>query len=305
MFIAHIVIFVYNRLWHTRQTIEALQKNEFASESELFIYSDAPKNDGAIELVSEVRDYIKTITGFKTITIIKRESNWGLAANIIDGVSEIITRYGKVIVLEDDHITSPNFLSFMNNALNFYQNEKSVWHISGWNYPISQEDLQDTFLWPTMNCWGWATWADRWKYYEKNTDKLIKGFTPEMIKNFNLENLEDFWSQVLDNASGKKNTWAIYWYATIFRYNGLCLNPTISFVQNIGHDGTGENCIDSSYCENIILNVKKDISYSKTIEVSEIAVRKIKAFYRSQKKSLLVRAINKFYRILSGKNLIQ
>jgi GT2 family glycosyltransferase len=114
---APIALFVYNRPWHTRQTVEALKKNELASESELFIYSDAPKNGKAKEKVKEVREYIKTIDGFKKVTIIERENNWGLADSIIDGVTKIVNEYGKIIVLEDDLVTSPYFLKFMNEAL--------------------------------------------------------------------------------------------------------------------------------------------------------------------------------------------
>ncbi|MEN6292732.1 MAG: hypothetical protein ABFD07_12055, partial [Methanobacterium sp.] len=113
-FLAPIVLFVYNRLWHTRQTVEALQKNELVADSELFIFSDAPKNESAIDNVTDVREYCNTITGFKKITIIERDNNWGLANSIIDGVTKIVNEDGRVIVLEDDLVTSPFFLMYMN-----------------------------------------------------------------------------------------------------------------------------------------------------------------------------------------------
>ena len=172
--LAPIVLFVYNRPWHTKQTVEALQKNELSSESELFIYSDASKNKEAEEKVQEVREYIRTIDGFKKVTIIEREKNWGLANSIIDGVTKVVNEYGKIIVLEDDLVTSPYFLKFMNESLEFYKNEKKVWHISGWNYPIFKEQKCGTFLWKKMNCWGWSTWKDRWQYFEKNPENLLK-----------------------------------------------------------------------------------------------------------------------------------
>ena len=111
-----IVLFVYNRPWHTQQTIEALQKNDLASESELFIYSDAAKTEQDSLKVNEVRNYVHAIGGFKKITIIEREENWGLADSIIDGVTSIVNQYGKIIVLEDDLETSPFFLRFMNES---------------------------------------------------------------------------------------------------------------------------------------------------------------------------------------------
>ena len=303
--LAPIVLFVYNRPWHTRQTIEALQKNELANESELFIYSDAAKNKNAEEKVNEVREYIKNIDGFKKVTIIEREINWGLANNIIDGVTKIVNKYGKIIVLEDDLVTSPYFLKFMNDALNFYENEKKVWHISGWNYPIDTKGLDDVFLYRAMECWGWATWSDRWKHYKKDIDETIKSFSKEEIKKFNLDGVENFWGQVLANRDGKINTWAIFWYATIFKQNGLCLNPSQSFVENIGHDGSGVHCGENYSFNNSSLSMKRQINFNIKIEENSLAVERIKQFYKSQKKPLFVRAINKLARIIIGKNIIK
>jgi hypothetical protein len=301
---APIVLFVYNRPWHTQQTIEALQRNELAQESELFIYADAPKNSEAQKGVDEVRSYIDTLKGFKKITIVKREKNWGLANSIIDGVTSIVNQYGKIIVLEDDLVTSPYFLRFMNDALDFYENNKKVWHISAWNYPIDKKGLDDVFLWRVMNCWGWATWADRWQYYERDIDKTVAQFSRNDIKKFNVDGVENFWGQVLLNKKGVIHTWAIFWYATIFKHGGLCLNPTQTFVENIGHDGTGEHCSQNE-------SFKSDISYQKTlnlqanIEENIEVLRRIKAFFKAQKKSFFYRVINKISRIFMGRNLLK
>jgi len=113
MSLAPIVLFVYNRLWHTQQTVEALKKNELAEESELFIFSDALKGKDDNEKIKEVRNYVKTINGFKNVTIVEREENFGLAKSIITGVTEIVNRYDKIIVMEDDVVTLPYFLTFM------------------------------------------------------------------------------------------------------------------------------------------------------------------------------------------------
>jgi len=302
--LAPIVLFVYNRPDHTKQTVEALQKNELANESELFIYSDAPKNEIAQVKVNEVREYIKNIDGFKKVTVIKREKNWGLANSIIDGVTKIVNEYGKIIVLEDDLVTSPYFLKFMNEALEFYKDEKKVWHVSGWNYPIDTKELDDVFLWRLMNCWGWATWADRWEHYEKDVDKTINEFSKEDIKRFNIDGQEDFFGQVIGNYEKKINTWAIFWYATIFKQNGLCLNPSQTFVENIGHDGSGVHCGEScSFSSSLSLN--NNVNFHTMIEENSIAVERIQMFYQSQKKSLMVRTINKLARITIGKNIIK
>ncbi len=288
-----IVLFVYNRAWHTQQTIESLQKNELATKSHLIIYSDAPKDSSQHELVNEVRKYIYTIDGFKEITIVERETNFGLAKSIIEGVTEVVNKYGKIIVLEDDLVTSPFFLNFMNNALDTYIDQKKVWHISGWNYPINPDGLSDTFLWRTMNCWGWATWRDRWQHYQKNTTQLISELTNNDIKRFNLDGKNNFWRQVLDNKSGKINTWAIFWYATIFKQGGLCLNPTETYVRNIGLDDSGENCIDNDTL-NAKMSRKSNVSFENEVNENPLAVQRIKAFYTKENQNLFKKGINRF-----------
>lgn len=303
MNLAPIILFVYNRPEHTKQTIESLKNNSLACQSELFIYSDASKNKDADNSVSLVREYIDNIDGFKNITIIKRKKNCGLANSIIDGVSEIVNKYGKVIVLEDDLVTSPYFLKFMNDALNFYKDKEKVWHVSGWNYPIINDNLDDVFLWRLVNCWGWATWSDRWSYFEKNVEKTMKEFNKNDIKKLNLDNAENFYDQILLNNKKEINTWAIFWYVTIFKRNGLCLNPTQTFVKNIGHDGSGVHCGESKvYLDNLSIN--EDVSFISNFNENKIALERIKFFYKSLKKPYLIRIINKISRILFGKNLI-
>jgi hypothetical protein len=297
-FLAPVALFVYNRPWHTRQTVEALKKNELASESELFIFSDAPKNESAIATVEEVREFIKQIEGFKNVTIIEREKNWGLADSIIDGVTNIVNKYGKIIVLEDDLVTSPYFLKYMNEALEYYKNAKKVWHISGWNYPIETAVLPDVFLWRVMNCWGWATWSDRWQFFSKDINKTIYNFSRKEIKSFNLDGVYDFWSQVKANKEGKINTWAIFWYATIFKNNGLCLNPARTFVKNIGLDGSGEHCGNNYLAIKKQLSQNSKVIMTKSIEENKVAVNKVKNYLSITKAGICKRVLAKLKSML-------
>ncbi|MCK9607885.1 MAG: hypothetical protein M0R33_15690 [Methylomonas sp.] len=287
MNLAPIVLFVYNRPEHTRKTVESLKSNELAEYSDLIIYSDGPIDEHVFLSVNAVRDYLKTVVGFNSVVIIEREFNIGLAANIIDGVTTVVNKYGKVIVLEDDIITSPVFLTFMNRALAFYENESRVWHISGWNYPINPDGLGDTFLLRIMNCWGWASWADRWVKYEKSPQKLIIEFSSQQRSQFDLDDSGVFWSQIVDNAKGKIDTWAIFWYATIFRHNGLCLNPAHTFIRNIGHDGSGIHCTDSKSSQCMNLSELGQASFPTDIIENETAVLRIKNLIK--KKSYLAK----------------
>ena len=142
---APILLFVYNRPQHVCNVVQSLLQNALAAESDIFIYSDAPKSETDGKNVAEVREYIRTIKGFKTVTLIKRTENWGLARSIIDGVTTQVNRFGRVIVMEDDLIAAPYFLQFMNDALEAYKDEPRVGHIQGCDF-TQDTSLPDTFL---------------------------------------------------------------------------------------------------------------------------------------------------------------
>jgi GT2 family glycosyltransferase len=169
---APIALFVYKRSWHVRQTIESLQKNEFVGDSELFIFSDGPRSDADREMVQKVREYLKTITGFRRVTIIERERNLGLATSIISGVTDIVNQHGSVIVLEDDMLTSPFFLRYMNEALECYRDDGRVISIHGYCYPVKKR-LPETFFLKGADCWGWGTWKRGWELFEPDGQKLL------------------------------------------------------------------------------------------------------------------------------------
>lgn len=299
MNLAPIALFVFNRLDHTKQTIESLSKNFLANESLLYIFSDEGRNEKEKVEVEKVRNYLKTIKGFKEVFIISRKNNFGLAQSIILGVTKIINDYGKIIVLEDDLVTSPTFLRFMNNALDFYQKEKNIWHISGWNYPMNQIN-DDIFIWRGMECWGWATWKDRWQYFEKDSNKLIKEFSKKDIYKFNLDGKRNNWKQVILNNKGKLNTWAVFWYASIFKNKGLSINPTITFVKNIGLDGTGTNCTSNDIYSNSLNNKEKIIFY-KSDKENIYYIEQIKDFSDKTRIPLYKKISNKFKKVFGVK----
>lgn len=238
---APVVLFVYDRLDHARQTIEALQKNFLALESRLIIFTDAAKNNVQAGAVRAVRQYLYTIEGFKSVTVIEREENFGLARSIVDGVTSIISEYGRVIVLEDDLVTSPFFLQYMNDGLRQYEKDKNVASIHAYVYPIA--GLPETFFMRGADCWGWATWCDRWAMYEPDGVALLselkrRGLTTQ----FDLNGAYPFTQMLSDQISGRNNSWAIRWHASVFLKNKFTLYPGKSLVLNIGNDGSGENC---------------------------------------------------------------
>jgi hypothetical protein len=217
--------------------VAALAANEGAAESDLIIYADGPKSDGARPAVESVRAYLKTIVGFKTIKIIERDRNWGLADSIMDGVTNIIGRYGKVIVMEDDIKTSPYFLRFMNDALTTYENEDNVMHISGYVFPISTTHLPDTFFYNQTSCWGWATWKRAWDKLDTDVHRLLKRTKGADILSHQYNKIA--LSQLRANKRQLIKTWAARWQISVSLEHGNCLHPARSLTLNIGHDGSG------------------------------------------------------------------
>lgn len=247
MSLAPIILFVYNRPWHTQQTVEALQKNELASESDLFIFADGPKPDASEEClanISKVRNYIHKIDGFKSITIEESTENKGLANSVIAGVSTIINQFGKVIVVEDDIVTHPFFLRFMNDALTALKNNKLIFTIGGYhyNFKIPFWYRKKTYLLPRVASWGWATWADRWNLTDWNANNyssIIKSQTK--MKRFSIGG-KDLPELLKKKLSGDIDSWAILWNYCMFTHNAYCLQPTNSLTTNTGFDNSGTNC---------------------------------------------------------------
>ena len=250
MSLAPIILFVYNRPIHTKKVLDSLSKNKYFEQSKLYIYSDGEKNEDDIKKVNDVRDIINKYDFCLKPEIIQRENNLGLSKNIVSGVTEILENFNHAIILEDDIQTSPLFLEFMNSALKHYADHPDVWHISGWNYPnnfVNNDDFNKVFFWKVMNCWGWGTWAEKWRYYDKNPTFLMNNWSKKKIREFNIGNKFNFWKQVEENYNGKIDTWAIFWMTTIFENSGFCLNPINSYVVNIGHDNTGQNSTAASH----------------------------------------------------------
>ena len=288
---APIILFVYNRPDHTLRTLKALENNNLASESELFIYADAAKNEQSKAAVEQVREIISRNWKFKTVTLILRESNCGLAANVIDGVTKIVKQYGQVIVLEDDLVTSPFALQYFNDALELYRHQDQVMQISGYGYPVKDiETLPETFFFRVANSWGWATWDRAWNRFNSDINNLTDDFTADQIHQFSIEGKENFWKQVKEFKAGKINSWAIRWYASVFKNNGLVLYPRNSLTQNIGNDGSGTHTVAETTYQVVLAN-KKITQFPQEIQEHAQAYQSIKYFYAHRKGSLLQRGI--------------
>src|ERR1700743_1047743 len=288
--LAPIALFVYNRPEHTRRTLSYLKKNLLADESRLFIFSDAAKTDADQHKVEQVRHLAKEVTGFKSVKVIERKHNLGLAESIINGVTQLVNEYGKVIVFEDDLLSSPYALQYFNDSLKRYANEEKVMHIGAYMYNLKGAKLPETFFYRAASSWGWATWARAWKDFERDIDKLIPQFDREKINRFSIEHTMNFWRQVQEFKAGKNNSWAIRWYASVFLKGGLTLNPSKSLINNIGNDGSGVHSNPESMYQ-VHISQKPVKYFPDEIKENVQAYAAIKNFLRNRKGTLLQRGV--------------
>jgi hypothetical protein len=233
--LAPVVLFAYKRPEHLKRTLYALQKNPGAKQSDLYVFSDAPKTIDDEALVKEVRQILKKITGFKKIKVWEQKKNKGLAASIIDGVTQIVNRHGRVIVLEDDMETSPFFLQYMNKTLDLYKNNPEVASVHGYVFPI--KNLPETFFLKGADCWGWGTWQRAWKNFEPSGKKLLSQLKKQKLtKEFDFNDSYPYTKMLINQIRGLNNSWAIRWYASAFIRDMVTLYPGKSLVKNIGTD---------------------------------------------------------------------
>ena len=290
--LAPIILFVYNRPWHTEQTVEALKMNELVSKSDFFIFSDGSKakND---ENVEKVREYIKAVHGFKSVAIVEREKNLGLAESVIAGVTEIVNKCGKVIVLEDDLVTSKHFLRFMNEGLDIYENEEKVISIHGYMYPVEHK-LPDTFFLKGTDCWGWATWRRGWDLFNPDGNKLLAKIEEQNLeKEFDFNGAYPYTRMLRSQIEGFNNSWAIRWYSSAFLEEKLTLYPGISLVDNIGNDNSGTHCGDIDEFKNTICDHKIKL-VQIAIEESVEAKKFITEFFLYNNKNAIYKKIINF-----------
>ena len=244
---APIAFFAYNRPNHTLRALTSLAENPEASQSELFVFCDAPRKPEHWQGVEEVHSIVKSSQWCGSVEIIEHERNMGCAGSIIGGVTKVCNKYRKVIVVEDDLILSPGFLRYMNSALDLYESAEPVVQISGYMFPIEIVSETDAFFLPFTTSWGWATWRRAWECFDREMSgfDLLKS-NAELRHSFNLGGAYDYFGMIEQQKAGKVDSWAIRWYLSTFLNNGLTLYPRKTLVENAGFDGSGTHCGQAS-----------------------------------------------------------
>lgn len=295
--LAPILLFAYNRPRHLQRTVEALAQNPLAQDSELFVFADGARTEDDREDVDLVRSYIHTIEGFKTVHRVERDRNYGLAANIIDGVTRVVNEYGRVIVLEDDLVTAPGFLQFMNDALDTYADEPRVGHIQAYDFTQNPR-LPETFLIKFTGSWGWATWQRAWQHFNPDGQYLLDELRRRHLTHrFDFNGKYGFTRMLRRQVEGKNNSWAIRWNASLFLQDILSLNVGRSLVQNEGFDGSGTHCgADHLYQAKLYpdrLKVEKISPITENLEA-----RKIFEHYYARTNSLWAKGMRRLQSML-------
>ena len=277
--LAPIVVFAFNRPVHLKKTLSALSKNIGAKDSNLYLFVDGPRNsedrrtiNACIKVGNEFSD------NFKTFEVKQSHVNNGLANSIIFGITHVLQNHPKVIVVEDDLVTSPYFLDFINRGLERYQNEKDVASIHGFVLPFTNP-ISEPFFMKGADCWGWGTWSNRWELFNPDGQVLLEELrSKNLIDEFNLDGSYSF-SEMLENQiAGKNNSWAIRWHASMFLRNKLTLYPAQTYVENIGFDGSGTHTGETSIFYSPISQASQDLP--KEITVSEEGFKEMSKWYR-------------------------
>jgi len=242
--LAPIALFVYNRPDHTRRTIAALRANQLAGRSDLLVFADAAKDESGVAAVGAVRKMIRAIDGFKSVTIVERERNLGLSNSIITGVTELCRQHRRAIVLEDDIVTTSDFLTFVNRALDRYEKVAQVFSVTGFNFPIAvpRGYRFDAYASVRSCSWGWGTWQDRWEQAEWSVSAFDDFISSPEGRRRVREAGADLAQLLSQEAAGKIQGWDVIWGYEHLRRSAVAIRPTVSKVYNIGFDGSGIHC---------------------------------------------------------------
>lgn len=303
MKLAPIAVFTYNRPFHTQKVLHALSQCRCLERCTVHILCDGPKDPTQSENVKKVQEVIQEWAPRLQAHVVIREKNLGLAHSIVQGVSELCHQYGRVIVLEDDFIPSVDFIDYMIQALDLYQDAPEVYQISGYMFPIDVPQKPDTLFLPLTTTRGWATWDRAWREFDWNTPGYKELFeSSEMRKKFDLDNSYPYYQMLISRFEGKNDSWGILWWYTVFKANGLVLYPSKSLVWIGGFDGTGTHCgkqiLDQAPIEEFSLpRLSESIKYPSHIISDEVTFNKIKMYLKAQNKKLEINLFSALPRI--------
>lgn len=291
---APIALFAYRRPRHLRATLDALLSNPEAALSDLWIFSDAARDSSAASDVAQIRAMAAQVSGFKSMRVIERSENFGLARSIVDGVSQLCAEHGRAIVVEDDLTVSSGFLAFVNRALERYGDDERVMQVSGYQFP-GRFDAQHAMFLPLISCWGWATWARAWRHYDPSAAGVERlRADPALRRRFDLEGAYDYSGMLESQLAGKLDSWGVRWLLSVFLHDGLVLYPPVTLVENIGVDGSGTHGAGVSELQGkLSASAPGEFVLPDAMEVDAEALQEVKRVLRGLRPGPLARLIRR------------
>lgn len=304
-----IAIFAFNRPDLLQRTLAALLANELADTAALTIFCDGPRHEQDEPATRAVRTLAKSLQGVADVEVVERPHNMGCAASIIDGLTEMFRLHERLIVIEDDIVTSPHTLRFLSEGLARYADNEKVFNIAAWTPPHIARNLPtnypyDVYAIPRFNCWGWASWRDRFQ----DIDWDVRDYqefknSPQLRRAFNVGG-EDLSPMLDEQMQGKIDAWDIRADYARFKKNMLGINPVRSYALNIGMGSGTHTTTATTYWDSDVSLTVEHPRFMDDVSVDTRILETYLACYKGQKRSLPVRAINKLSRMLLGKNLV-
>ena len=239
MFVSPIAVFAFNRPDHLRRTLDALARNAFASESALTIFCDGPRTEAEQQATDAVRTVARSALGFASVEVVCREANLGCAASVIGGLQHMFARYERLIVIEDDILCSEHTLTFLNSGLERYEKRKTVFNIAAWSPPPRLLPVRRAYTWdvyaiPRFNCWGWASWRDRFESVDWSVEDYAQFRVSSRLRAAFDAGGADLSAMLDSQMCGNLNTWDIRMDYARFKQGGVGINPVRSYTTNIG-----------------------------------------------------------------------
>ncbi len=242
-----IAVFTYNRPEHTQRALRALAACRRLSECRVHVYCDGAKTPPQAAAVDASRRVVRDWAAQHAALVVERPQNLGLARSIAGGVSELCAQYGRVIVVEDDLVVSPDFIDYMVQALDRYAEAEQVYQISGYMFPVEHPLVPDAFFLPLTTTWGWATWQRAWQHFDWNAPGARQQLADrEFRRRFDLDDSYPYAAMLEQRLAGQTDSWGILWWYTVFTTGALVLHPRQSLVWNGGFDGSGTHCADDA-----------------------------------------------------------
>ncbi len=284
---APIAIFAFNRPGHLSNLFASLMTNPEAEFSEIYLFIDGPRNSDDKKLTAETKKIGKDFSEFLNLTIFQSEKNLGLSESILGGIDKVLLNHDRVIVLEDDLELSPNFLHFVNRGLDVHISDLNVASIQGFSM-IDLQSSEPSYFLRGADCWGWATWSNRWESLVRDPKILLEQLrNKKLTRDFDLKGAYPYTNMLERNCNKEIDSWAIRWHASMFLEGKVSLFPGKSLVKNMGRDGSGTHGGSQEEVQADLTEEPIEYSWTKPEETPRI-VRKLRRKLRSRYRTYTV-----------------